>query len=213
MKVWLVGILIFTVTDIGRIAKTYQLIKEAEYAYLEQNYPLAIEKYKLLVDSLNYEDDKATLNLANAYYRNNQKEESLEYYRRILDSKDKVVKTAANQQMGVLAYEKKEMAQAMNYFKTSLISDPSNDEARYNYELLKKINQQQQNQDQQNQPQEPPTEFAKNAKARSEILVSQGRYKEAYELMQSALKADETVRNFQDFIKRTGEIAQIDETN
>ncbi len=213
MKVWLVGILIFTVTDIGRIAKTNQLIKEAEYAYLEQNYPLAIEKYKLLVDSLNYEDDKATLNLANAYYRNNQKEESLEYYRRILDSKDKVVKTAANQQMGVLAYEKKEMAQAMNYFKTSLISDPSNDEARYNYELLKKINQQQQNQDQQNQPQEPPTEFAKNAKARSEILVSQGRYKEAYELMQSALKADETVRNFQDFIKRTGEIAQIDETN
>ena len=213
MKVWLVGILIFTVTDIGRIAKTNQLIKEAEYAYLEQNYPLAIEKYKLLVDSLNYEDDKATLNLANAYYRNNQKEESLEYYRRILDSKDKVVKTAANQQMGVLAYEKKEMSQAMNYFKTSLISDPSNDEARYNYELLKKINQQQQNQDQQNQPQEPPTEFAKNAKARSEILVSQGRYKEAYELMQSALKADETVRNFQDFIKRTGEIAQIDETN
>ncbi len=213
MKVWLVGILLFTVTDIGRIAKTNRLIKEAEYAYLEQNYPLAIEKYKLLVDSLNYEDDKATLNLANAYFRNNQKEESLEYYRRILDSKDKVVKTAANQQMGVLAYEKKEMAQAMNYFKTSLISDPSNDEARYNYELLKKINQQQQNQDQQNQPQEPPTEFAKNAKARSEILVSQGRYKEAYELMQSALKADETVRNFQDFIKRTGEIAQIDETN
>jgi tetratricopeptide (TPR) repeat protein len=205
-------ILLVSVNDIGRIAKTNRLIREAEKAYLNNDYAEAIEKYRVLVDSFHVNDEKAILNLANAYFRNEDKENAAGYYDRLLMSKDKSIRTAANQQMGLLAYEKQELPQALSYFKASLRADPANEDSRYNYELVRKISQeQQQNQDQQSKPQEPPTEFAKDARARAEMLVNQGRYSEAFNLMQKALAIDPTVNNYQDFIKRTGDVAQIDE--
>lgn len=209
---WMAILLLLSLpADIGRIARNNRLIKEAENAFLNKNYPLAIEKYKLLIDSLQVNDDKVIMNLANAYFRNNDKENASEYYQRLLSSDDAKIKAAANQQLGLLAYDKQELPQALDYFKKSLLADPENEDARYNYELVKKLNQQQQSQDQQNKKQDPPTEFAKNAKARAEELVSQKRYKEAYDLMMNALKVDPTVGNYQDFIKRTGDVSEIDE--
>jgi tetratricopeptide (TPR) repeat protein len=211
---WLpLAILLFSVTDIGRTAKTNRLIREAETAYQNQNFLEAIEKYKLLVDSFQVNNETIVLNLANAYYNNNEKESATGYYTQLLSSRDKTIRTAANQQMGLLAFQKEELPQAMNYFKESLLADPANNDARYNFELVKKLSQQQQNQqNQQQKPLDPPTEFAKNSKASAEMLIAQGRYKEAHNLMQKALSIDPTVNNYQDFIKRTGDVAQINES-
>jgi tetratricopeptide (TPR) repeat protein len=205
-------ILLFSVSDIGRIAKTNRLIREAEAAYLTHNYPVAIEKYKVLVDSLNIKDEKVILNLANAYFKIQDHENATGLYNLLIASQNKAIRTAANQQLGVLAYNNQELPQALHYFRASLLADPGNEDSRYNYELVRKISQQQQHdQQQQGQPLDPPTDFAKDARAKAEILVNQSRYREAHELMQKALAIDPTVNNYQDFIKRTGDVAQINE--
>jgi tetratricopeptide (TPR) repeat protein len=204
-------ILLFSISDVGRIAKTNRLIREAENAYLNNDFPQAIEKYRALLDSFQVNDEKAILNLGNAYFKINDIENAAGNYGRLLGSRDKAIRTAANQQMGLLAYGNQELPQALHYFRASLLADPDNEDSRYNYELVRKISQQQQQDQQQQGPIDPPTEFAKDARARAELLVNQGRYREAHELMQKALAIDPTVNNYQEFIKRTGDVAQIDE--
>lgn len=62
-------ILFLGVTDpVTKIAKSNKLKKQAENAYEEGDYALAVEAYGRLIDSLAVEDDKARLNLANAAY-------------------------------------------------------------------------------------------------------------------------------------------------
>lgn len=208
MKVLIILIALAGFADIGRIARTNKLIRDAEKAFLAENYTEAIQKYRILIDSLNYQDETAVLNLANALYRNNQKDDAASYFNALLNSKDPSLKSAAYQQLGVLSYEKKEMEQALDYFRNSLRADPSNEDSRYNYELLRKAMQDNESQEQQKQE---PSEYAKNLRRQAESLVQQGKYREAYQLMQKGLAVDQTVSAYQDFIKRTGDVAEIDE--
>ena len=71
MKVWL-SILLFFVgnsTDpVTKIAKANKLKKEAKAAYDSSDFSAAIQAYSLLIDSLEVEDNKARLNLANSAY-------------------------------------------------------------------------------------------------------------------------------------------------
>jgi len=47
-------------------------------------------------------------------------------------------KSLANQQLGVMANRKGKFEEALNYFKNALKADPTNEEARFNYEIVKK---------------------------------------------------------------------------
>lgn len=84
-------------------------------------------------------------------------------YRALKESEDLAAASMAFNQLGVIAYRRNEIAeddkttlmnQALKEFKQALIRNPTNEQARYNYELLKKLTQQQQEQDQQNQDQQ-----------------------------------------------------------
>jgi len=206
---WLIVVVLLNINlDVNRIAKTNRLIREAEKAYLAGDYQEAAEKYKILVDSLDYKDESAAMNLAHALYKTGQKEAATMYYDRLLKSKDKSIASTANLQLGVLAFENQQQAQALGYFKNALKANPGNEAARYNYELVKKAMQQDESP---GQDQTEPSEFAKKLRRQAEELVRQGRYKEAFQLMQNGLAVDKTVSAYQDFIKRTGDVAEIDE--
>jgi hypothetical protein len=107
--------------------------------------------------------------------------------------------------------------QALNLFKQAIKADPSNEEARYNYEMLKKKldkkkkEEEQKNKDKndKNKKQEP-SEFAKKLKAQADKLVAQRQYKPAYDLMMEGLKKDETVSSYQKFIDRIKVVDGID---
>ncbi|MEZ4766291.1 MAG: hypothetical protein R3C26_24810 [Calditrichia bacterium] len=91
--------------------------------------------------------------------------------------------------------------------------NPEDVQAKHNLELAQrklkeKEDQEKQDQNQQNNNIEP-SEFAKQLKARAEILVSQRLYREAFDLMQKGLRSDETVAAFQSFINRLKEVAEI----
>lgn len=126
------------ITDPANIGKVNTLKKEARHAYLSGEYKTAIDKYKILVDSLEVTDEEVKLNLANAYFKANDTTASIQGYQNLIDSKSKSISSRAFQQLGVMDNREGKFEQALNYFKQAIKADPSNDEARYNYEMLKK---------------------------------------------------------------------------
>lgn len=142
-------------------------------AYNNKNYAQA--KLSFLKNSVNYPDDsRLHYNLGNAYFKNKQYDNAeKEYYFTLADNKFKN-KSIVYQNMGNIAYEKRDLNKALQYFKKAIISDANNKDAVYNYEVIKRLlnqsnsqkksgqsdkdkqkqQQQQQNQKQQQQKQE-----------------------------------------------------------
>jgi len=154
-------LLINPLTDLDKIAQVNKLKKDAKTAFNKGDYSTAIDKYNYLLDSMQVEDDNIKLNLANAYYKTNDSTSAANSYNNLLSSKDKVVKSVAHQQLGIMTDRAKKFDEALNHFKNAIKTNPANDEARYNYEMLKKMleeqekNQQnQKNKDQENKDQE-----------------------------------------------------------
>ena len=151
-------LLINPLTDLDRIARVNEAKKEAERAYLSENYELARDKYIYLKDSLGVKDDNILLNLANSQYLLNDSTSAQSTYNSLKESENKRISSIAHQQLGAMQFKAKKYEASLQHYKNALRSDPGNNDARYNYELLKKIikeqEEQQENQDQQNQDQQ-----------------------------------------------------------
>lgn len=147
--IWAFILLAFLSDDLNRIAAVNRLKKEAEQAYENKNYAEAAQKYKLLIDSLDQNDERMKLNLSNAYYKLKDTTQALNMYEQLTDAENNNIRSIAQQQLGVMAHNKGKYDESLEYFKNAMRDDPGNEEARYNYELLKKFMQQQQRQQQQ----------------------------------------------------------------
>ena len=133
------------ITNITKANETKIL---AENAYNSKKYDEAIKNYIYLIDSLNYEDPKALLNLAHAYYLTDDSTNSIQTYNSLLTTSDNTVKSIAHQQLGVISEKNNDLKSAATHFKNALKANPKNKEARFNYELVKKkMEDQKENQD------------------------------------------------------------------
>lgn len=217
MKPFLIlGIFLFFQTGTGsfnRIAKINQLKEEAQEAYTSGNYTEASRLYLTLMDTYNEDSEEIRLNYAHSLHKIGQPKEADATYRSLAaNARDKNIRSAAYQQLGIGAVQNQNLRDAVTYFKQSLKSQPENESARYNYELAKKRLQQQQEEQEQEQPEQPdPSEWAKELKKQAEQLVRQYRYQEAYDLMQQGLEQDPTVAAFGSFINRIGTIIEIEQ--
>jgi hypothetical protein len=159
---YLIAILLIInpLTDLDKIARVNKAKKEAEKAYLAENYELAKEKYLYLRDSMGVNDEKLLLNLANTQFLMNDSTSAQTAYSSLKESTNTEISSLAYQQLGAMQFKNKKYEEALKQYKSALKANPANSEARYNYELLKKLikeqeeQEQQQNQDKQNQDQE-----------------------------------------------------------
>lgn len=147
-------LIFFIDSDSKGIAEINNIKEKAEQAYKAGNYQQAAETYSYLVDSLSLADDKAIMNLGHSYYKLEDTEKALSSYERLQDSDDDKLRSQAYQQMGVLSKDPQTLEKALAYFKESIKSDPTNNDARYNYELLKKKLKEQEKQDENQQDQD-----------------------------------------------------------
>ncbi|WP_053405592.1 M48 family metallopeptidase [Persicobacter sp. CCB-QB2] len=195
----------------NHIAKTNALKKKAEEAMLSGDFQTATALYHELIDSLKVAEDESVLNLSNAYFHLQDTTNAEKYYSAVVESQNTEIRAKANQQMGVIQYQKQDFNKALAHFKESLKADPNNAEARYNYELVKKvIENNKQQQDQNQEPDIPPlTPFAKQLKAKSDQLIAQKNYAQALQLMEDGLQQDPSVANYNDYIHRTRVVAEI----
>ncbi len=125
--------------DIDRIARVNALKEEARIAYNSGNYEKALENYRYLIDSMQVNDDKVMLNLANTLYQLKDTTQAINTYQSVAGSPDKGIGSVAHQQLGILSNRTGNAQEALEHFKQALRKDPANEDARYNYELLKKV--------------------------------------------------------------------------
>ena len=137
--------------DFNKISQVNHHKNEADKAIKAEDYPTAIDAYKILIDSLQVNEESLLLNMANAYYHTSDTTNAAYFYSRLIDSDDPKVRSQAFQQLGVISQQQNKMEASLEHFKNALKSNPANEDARYNYEVLKKLMEQQQQQDQENQ--------------------------------------------------------------
>lgn len=155
MKSWATVVLVLAMlTDPTRISKINSLKAEAKKAYLKNDFKTAIAKYRYLVDSMDVHEDEVLLNLASAYYNLKDTTNALSQYQSLTASSKNEFRSKAQQQLGVMAEQQGKHEEALNHFKEAIKSDLNNQEARYNYELVKKKLEEKKKQDQKKQDQQ-----------------------------------------------------------
>lgn len=156
---WIV-VLALLVNDPIKISKINSAKTAAKNAFQSGDYQTAVAKYKYLVDSLGVKEDEVLLNLAHAQYLLKDTASAFSGYQSLIQSAKNQLASKANLQLGLITHQKGKAEEALSYFKQALKQDPANEEARFNYEMLKKKldeqkkKDQKQNKDQQNKEQE-----------------------------------------------------------
>lgn len=218
MKLMVISIALITLfNDPLKISKINSAKSAAKTAFNSGDYKAAIEKYKFLIDSLGVKEEEVLLNLAHAYYLQKDTANAATTYQPLTASVKKEISSKAFQQLGLLANQKGKSEEALNDFKQAVKADTKNEDARYNYEMLKKkldkkSKEEQQKKDQNQKDQDKkqePSEFAKRLKAQADKMIAQKQYKSAYDLMMNGIKQDQTVSSFQDYIDRIKDVAEI----
>ena len=152
MKWSLVLLMVFLV-DPSKIGQINNAKSEAKKAYQRGEYKNAVTQYKILTDSLGVNEDEVNMNLAHSYFQLNDTTNAQTSYSSLTSSPNSKFRSLANQQLGVLANRKGKFEEALDYFKSSLKADPTNEEARYNYEMVKKKLEEKKKQEEQQQQQ------------------------------------------------------------
>lgn len=200
-------LLLFTASAVEDGRKANKAYEAGNYEEAEQLYLSAIEQEP--------DNPKLYFNLGNAQSKQGKVEEAIQSFmefRSLAESPEDKAKAEYN--IGTLLAERKNWKPAASHFKNSLKLNPSDTDAKHNYErvLAEQKEEEGENgeeQNQENQPPPEPSEYAIAMKKQAEKLVAQRKYSQAYNLMQRALEADETVRAFNDFIERTKNVSEI----
>lgn len=124
--------------DPGDIGKINSLKSQAKEAYQKGDFKTAVTKYRSLIDSLGVTEEQVQLNLANAYFQLNDTTNTALTYQPLTQSADRAIRSIAHQQLGVLSNRANKYEEALASFKQALKADPTNEDARYNYEMVKK---------------------------------------------------------------------------
>lgn len=190
--------------------KTYT--REGNKAYEAGSFVDAEVAYK---KALNEEaaDFKARFNLGNALFAQDRFDDAIKEYQQAAGlGKDKLSQALAYHNLGSTFLEKKDYKKAIKAYKDALRRNPSDQDTRYNlaYALEQLKNDPQQNEDDNKME---PSEYAKKLKAQADEMITQRKYRNAFDLMQEGLKKDKTVAYYNDFIGRLEEVSGVKNSN
>lgn len=141
------------------------LKREADALYRLEKFDRAEELYR---QSLELDSRPETLfNLGNAIFNQGRHEEAAQFFSQARDAfSERGNKSDAAHNLGNTFFEKKELEQALNAYRESLIHNPGNEDARNNFLLAKELMQMMPPQPQQDQGDEgeegdqPPPDMA-----------------------------------------------------
>lgn len=123
--------------------RTISLMNEhadlAAAAYKRGDYIEAVASYEYLLEDLEVQDDQVRLNLGHAYFRLGEMQKAQQQYTLLANHASRHIKAVSLLQLGAISSQNKKYKQALSYFRQTLIIEPGNQAARYNYELIKKL--------------------------------------------------------------------------
>ena len=112
--------------------------EKAELAYWKKNYPEAAKSYELVVGSSVLTEPAARMNLAHCYFQMKQYQKAAAIYSRLANNSAPQLASTACNQLGVLYCLGADSASALRYFTKSLLNNDNNQQARFNFEFVKK---------------------------------------------------------------------------
>ncbi|PTX18839.1 tetratricopeptide repeat protein [Pontibacter mucosus] len=123
---------------ISVVTRINQHTQEAAIAYKRQDFIEAIASYNYLLEDLNVDDDQLRLNLAHSYYQAGLLPQATAAYQYLADHPQPRLRALAHLQLGNIYTRQKKYKRALALYKQALVTEPGNEAARYNFELLKK---------------------------------------------------------------------------
>ena len=135
--------------DIGKIGKINAAKAAARKAYQSGDYETAASQYQYLIDSLGVREDEVFMNLGHSKLNLGDTTAAIGQYQSLSASTNPTLRSNALQQVGVIKTKQGKLEEALDDFRQALRANPANEEARYNYELVKKKLDEQKKQDQQ----------------------------------------------------------------
>jgi Ca-activated chloride channel homolog len=198
-------VIAFAQTDRKLIREGNREFSKAKYSEAEISYRKASDKNK--------ESTSAIFNTGDALFKQKKYEDAGKSFTESHKmTEDKIKKSESLYNLGNSFLLANKIQESIEAYKNSLKLDPGNHQAKYNLayaqDQLKKQQDEKNNDDNKNKP----SEFAKKLKEQADKLNSAGKFTDAYNLMNEGLKKDKTVSYYQDFITKTGKVAQIDTT-
>lgn len=131
--------ILLIVNPITFIAETNERQEKAGQFFRTENYRKAIEEYTFILEELETKSDEIYLNLAHSFFQMRNADRSAYNYSKLLNSRNLTFQSIAYNQLGFLASEAdNDLKRGLEYYKKALIANPQNEEARFNYELIKK---------------------------------------------------------------------------
>ena len=122
-----------------RIQSRNNAVQRGADAYARQDFVAAAVAYREAAIDLRDPDEAGWVNLAHATLRAGRPAEARSYYGRLVGSRSRPLRSIALQQLGLLAADKGDYAQAISQLRQALLADPTNADARYNYEVLREF--------------------------------------------------------------------------
>ncbi|MDX1531714.1 MAG: tetratricopeptide repeat protein, partial [Rhodothermales bacterium] len=116
---------------------------------------------------------------------------------------------AARYNAGNAAARQQAFEAALDHYRRALLLRPDFEDARYNWELVRR--QLQDNPSQSPPENVTPSPFAERLKARADSLVAARAYRAALDLLDAGLQQDSTVAAYRDFIGRLDAVVTIEE--
>ena len=111
---------------------------EGQQSYQKADYLGAAVAYREVLAVSLFAEPEARFNLAHSYFKLNQFQNAQGLYGRLALVKNPKIASQAQTQLGVIYAIEKDTLKALNALKKSLMINPENRLAAYNYELLKK---------------------------------------------------------------------------
>jgi tetratricopeptide (TPR) repeat protein len=134
--VWLAALLPLPLLD--QIGRNNRARKEGEEAFRQGKYREAVIQFAYLTKQATPTDAVVWLNLGHAYFAMGNFAEARKAYGNYVPMASETSAAVAYTQLGVMAGMARDTTGALKLFQQALLTDPDNEPARYNFELLKK---------------------------------------------------------------------------
>jgi hypothetical protein len=121
------------------VAERNRKIKEGEQAFGQEDFGRVTGVYSYLADDLAFKNEGVYLNLAHGYFMQKNADRAAFFYDKLRESLNPIWQSLALNQLGYIACVDTGFERALVYFQQAIKAYPQNKEARYNYELIKKL--------------------------------------------------------------------------
>ncbi|MGB2706337.1 MAG: tetratricopeptide repeat protein [Candidatus Omnitrophota bacterium] len=129
-----------------------KLAREANRLYHEEKYPEAVEKYRE-AGRLKPDSDIIHFDMAAALYKKEDYKDAIGESQKALSTENEPLEAKATYNIGNSKYRLGLLEESLDYYKRSIELDTEDEDAKFNYEFVKKKLKEQQNQKKQQKPQ------------------------------------------------------------